>query len=114
MFFSSANPSNPASRRPPWPPKTAKRPPKLLRFLYFVGAGGICAKAINTYRDYGRNRSALPQPQQQRRCLLWKNASAVFFRVLNHSTAIVTWMIINQLQIFAGSFPDAVSKVCIV
>ncbi|CAO2186129.1 unnamed protein product [Urochloa humidicola] len=31
---------------------------KLLRFLYFVGAGVICTKAINTYRDYEHNKKA--------------------------------------------------------
>ncbi|KAL5226389.1 hypothetical protein ABZP36_014654 [Zizania latifolia] len=31
---------------------------KLLRFLYFVGAGVICTKAINTYRDYERKQEA--------------------------------------------------------
>ncbi|CAO2199490.1 unnamed protein product [Urochloa humidicola] len=31
---------------------------KLLRFLCFVGAGVICTKAINTYRDYEHNKKA--------------------------------------------------------
>uniref|UniRef100_A0A0D3EKX1 Uncharacterized protein n=1 Tax=Oryza barthii TaxID=65489 RepID=A0A0D3EKX1_9ORYZ len=31
---------------------------KLLRFLCFVGAGVICTKAINTYRDYERKQEA--------------------------------------------------------
>ncbi|KAL6626942.1 hypothetical protein ACP70R_030668 [Stipagrostis hirtigluma subsp. patula] len=31
---------------------------KLLRFLYFVGAGVICTKAINTYRDYEHKKEA--------------------------------------------------------
>ncbi|KAF8663311.1 hypothetical protein HU200_055923 [Digitaria exilis] len=31
---------------------------KLLRFLYFVGAGVICTKAINTYRDYEQKKEA--------------------------------------------------------
>ncbi|EES02276.1 hypothetical protein BDA96_03G026800 [Sorghum bicolor] len=31
---------------------------KLLRFMYFVGAGVICTKAINTYRDYEHKKEA--------------------------------------------------------
>lgn len=31
---------------------------KLLRFLCFVGAGVICTKAINTYRDYEHKKEA--------------------------------------------------------
>ncbi|OAY66762.1 hypothetical protein ACMD2_26146 [Ananas comosus] len=33
---------------------------KLVRFLYFVGAGVICTKAINLWRDYERNRRSPP------------------------------------------------------
>ncbi|OAY84392.1 hypothetical protein ACMD2_02065 [Ananas comosus] len=29
---------------------------KLVRFLYFVGAGVICTKAINLWRDYERKQ----------------------------------------------------------
>ncbi|GJN38057.1 hypothetical protein PR202_gb27065 [Eleusine coracana subsp. coracana] len=31
---------------------------KLLRFLYFAGAGVICTKAINTYREYEHQKEA--------------------------------------------------------
>ncbi|QHN96387.1 hypothetical protein HN51_044196 [Arachis hypogaea] len=37
--------------------------PKVLRLLYFVGAGVICTAAINKYRDY--ERKTLIQQQQQ-------------------------------------------------
>ncbi|AQK90976.1 hypothetical protein Zm00014a_022962 [Zea mays] len=33
-------------------------PSTLLRFLYFVGAGVICTKAINTYRDYEHKKES--------------------------------------------------------
>ncbi|KAL4366110.1 hypothetical protein HN51_026478 [Arachis hypogaea] len=38
--------------------------PKLLRLLYFVGAGVICTAAINKYRDYER-KTLIQQQQQQ-------------------------------------------------
>ncbi|WOL02085.1 hypothetical protein Cni_G10804 [Canna indica] len=32
---------------------------KLVRFLYFVGAGIICTKGINLWRDYERKTTAV-------------------------------------------------------
>ncbi|KAJ1282090.1 hypothetical protein BS78_03G023100 [Paspalum vaginatum] len=37
---------------------TGEASSKLLRFLCFVGAGVICTKAINTYRDYEHRKEA--------------------------------------------------------
>ncbi|WVZ72744.1 hypothetical protein U9M48_021158 [Paspalum notatum var. saurae] len=37
---------------------TGEASSKLLRFLCFVGAGVICTKAINTYRDYEHKKEA--------------------------------------------------------
>ncbi|BFG29028.1 hypothetical protein CerSpe_153070 [Prunus speciosa] len=38
--------------------------PKLLRLLYFVGAGFICTVGINKWREL-QNKSILQQQQQQ-------------------------------------------------
>ncbi|KAK7279845.1 hypothetical protein RJT34_24904 [Clitoria ternatea] len=38
--------------------------PKLLRLIYFVGAGVICTVAINKWRDYEK-KTTIQQQQQQ-------------------------------------------------
>ncbi|PON98460.1 hypothetical protein TorRG33x02_056940 [Trema orientale] len=44
--------------------------PKLVRLLYFVGAGFICAIGINKWRDYQRKSMVIqqdPKLQQQQK-----------------------------------------------
>uniref|UniRef100_K3XMX7 Uncharacterized protein n=3 Tax=Setaria TaxID=4554 RepID=K3XMX7_SETIT len=48
----------PATSPPPTMAAAGEASSKLLRFLYFVGAGVICTKAINTYRDYEHKKEA--------------------------------------------------------
>ncbi|CAJ1957575.1 unnamed protein product [Sphenostylis stenocarpa] len=38
--------------------------PKLIRLVFFIGAGVICTTAINKWREYERN--TIVQQQQQR------------------------------------------------
>ncbi|XP_015899209.3 uncharacterized protein LOC107432557 [Ziziphus jujuba] len=39
--------------------------PKLVRLLYFLGAGFICVASINKWRDLQRKSMVLQQQQQQ-------------------------------------------------
>ncbi|XP_068338410.1 uncharacterized protein [Pyrus communis] len=43
--------------------------PKVLRLLYFVGAGFICTVGINKWREMQRKSMALQQHQQQQQQL---------------------------------------------
>ncbi|CAN6694165.1 unnamed protein product [Malus baccata var. baccata] len=43
--------------------------PKVLRLLYFVGAGFICTVGINKWRDMQRKSMALQQQQLQQQQL---------------------------------------------
>ncbi|XP_047156332.1 uncharacterized protein LOC124827354 [Vigna umbellata] len=39
--------------------------PKLIRLVFFIGAGVICTTAINKWREYERNTIIQQQQQQQ-------------------------------------------------
>ncbi|XP_014521537.1 uncharacterized protein LOC106778136 [Vigna radiata var. radiata] len=47
--------------------------PKLIRLVFFIGAGVICTTAINKWREYERN--TIIQQQQQQRVVETHNSS---------------------------------------
>ncbi|BAT92650.1 hypothetical protein LR48_Vigan585s000800 [Vigna angularis] len=48
--------------------------PKLIRLVFFIGAGVICTTAINKWREYERN-TIIQQQQQQQRVVETHNSS---------------------------------------
>ncbi|KAK7309448.1 hypothetical protein RJT34_06189 [Clitoria ternatea] len=52
--------------------------PKLIRLIYFVGAGVICTAAINKWRDY--EKKTIIQQQQQQAAETQKSSESVVVR----------------------------------
>ncbi|QCE10099.1 uncharacterized protein LOC114183993 [Vigna unguiculata] len=44
--------------------------PKLMRLVFFIGAGVICTTAINKWREYERNTIIQQQQQQQQQLVV--------------------------------------------